>query len=104
LIEDFISEKVKDIFGHENKYILYDFTNTHFEGGAALFPKQNMAGTNKSITIFPQVTMVLLTDCNSLPTKLSRGFGYICVSHSGNGVLIEKVDVDYQLLVIMNLM
>jgi transposase len=68
-IEDYISEKVNDIFGLEDNYFLYDLTNTHFEGKPAGYKKAKYGRNKQKRNDCLQVTLGLLTDSNGMPKR-----------------------------------
>ncbi len=68
-IEDYLSGKVHDIFGLEDKYFLYDLTNTHFEGKVRRYPKAKYGRNKQKRNDCLQVTLGLLTDGNGLPRR-----------------------------------
>jgi len=68
-IEDYISGKVDDIFGLEDKYFLYDLTNTHFEGSAKGCSKAKFGRNKQKRNDCRQITLGLLTDSNGLPKR-----------------------------------
>jgi len=68
-IEDYISGKVDDIFGLEDKYFLYDLTNTHFEGSAIGCEKAKFGRNKQKRNDCRQITLGLLTDSNGLPKR-----------------------------------
>jgi transposase len=68
-IEDYISGKVDDIFGMEDKYFLYDLTNTHFEGSAIGCKKAKFGRNKQKRNDCRQITLGLLTDSSGLPKR-----------------------------------
>lgn len=68
-IEDYISGKVDDIFGLEDKYFLYDLTNTHFEGSAIGCKKAKFGRNKQKRNDCRQITLGLLTDSSGLPKR-----------------------------------
>lgn len=68
-IEDYISGKVDDIFGLEDKYFLYDLTNTHFEGSAIGCEKAKFGRNKQKRNDCRQITLGLLTDSSGLPKR-----------------------------------
>jgi transposase len=68
-IEDYLSGKVGNIFGIEDKYILYDLTNTHFEGSAKGCEKAKFGRNKQKRNDCRQITLGLLTDSSGLPKR-----------------------------------
>jgi transposase len=74
-IEKQLCQRTNDLFSLDNKIILYDLTNTHFES-----PKRNSAianyGKNKQKrNDCPQITLALVVDCMGFPkrSKILKG-------------------------------
>ncbi len=61
-IEKYLSNKISDIYQISGKYILYDLTNTHFEGKMKLYDKAKYGKNKQKRNDCPQVTLGLLTD------------------------------------------
>lgn len=68
-IEDYLSGEVEDIFGIEDKYFLYDLTNTHFEGSAKGCEKAKFGRNKQKRNDCRQITLGLLTDSSGLPKR-----------------------------------
>lgn len=68
-IEDYLSQKVRDIFALQDNYFLYDLTNTHFEGQSSLYSKAKYGRNKQKRNDCRQVTLGLLTDSNGLPKR-----------------------------------
>lgn len=103
-IEDYLSSKVNDIFGIQDKYILYDLTNTHFEGSAAGCEKAKFGRNKQKRNDCRQITLGLLTDSNGLP-KCSRYYaGNVGETTTFSQVLddLEKVVKDKKPVIIMD--
>ena len=61
-IETYLSTKISDIFDITSKYILYDLTNTHFEGQVKNYGKAKFGMNKQKRNDCRQVTLGLLTD------------------------------------------
>ena len=61
-IEPYLSHRISDIYQINNKYILYDLTNTHFEGKVKGYDKAKYGKNKQKRGDCPQVTLGLLTD------------------------------------------
>ena len=68
-IEDYLSKKVEDIFGLQDKFFLYDLTNTHFEGSAVGCKKAKFGRNKQKRNDCRQITLGLLTDSHGLPKR-----------------------------------
>jgi transposase len=68
-IEDYLSGKLDDILGLDDKYFLYDLTNTHFEGSALLCKKAKFGRNKQKRNDCRQITLGLLTDSNGIPKR-----------------------------------
>jgi len=68
-IEDYLSKKVEDIFGLEDKFFLYDLTNTHFEGSAVGCEKAKFGRNKQKRNDCRQITLGLLTNSHGLPKR-----------------------------------
>lgn len=68
-IEDYLSKRVEDIFGIQDKFFLYDLTNTHFEGSAAGCEKAKFGLNKQKRNDCRQITLGLLTDSHGLPKR-----------------------------------
>ncbi len=68
-IESYLSNKISDIYQITSKYILYDLTNTHFEGKMKLCDKAKYGRNKQKRNDCPQVTIGLLTDENGFCKK-----------------------------------
>lgn len=61
-IETYLSHKIADIYQINSKYILYDLTNTHFEGQIKIYDKAKFGKNKQKRNDCRQVTLGLLTD------------------------------------------
>lgn len=61
-IETYLSSKIADIYQINSKYILYDLTNTHFEGQIKTYDKAKYGRNKQKRNDCRQVTLGLLTD------------------------------------------
>ncbi|MEA3445476.1 MAG: IS1634 family transposase [Bacteroidota bacterium] len=61
-IETYLSNKISDIYEIDSKFILYDLTNTHFEGQAKNYEKAKFGRNKQKRNDCRQVTLGLLTD------------------------------------------
>ncbi len=61
-IEHYLSHRISDIYQINNKYILYDLTNTHFEGKVKDYDKAKYGKNKQKRGDCPQVTLGMLTD------------------------------------------
>ena len=61
-IEHYLSNRISDIYQINNKYILYDLTNTHFEGKVRDYDKAKYGKNKQKRGDCPQVTLGMLTD------------------------------------------
>jgi transposase len=61
-IEKYLSTKIESIYNIENKLILYDLTNTHFEGQMKLCPKAKHGHNKQKRYDCRQITLGLLAD------------------------------------------
>jgi transposase len=61
-IEKYLSDKIASIYNIENKLILYDLTNTHFEGQMKKCPKAKFGKNKQKRYDCRQITVGLLTD------------------------------------------
>lgn len=61
-IENYLGEQIASIYQIDNKYILYDLTNTHFEGKVKGYNKAKYGRNKQKRYDCPQVTVGLLTD------------------------------------------
>jgi transposase len=61
-IEKYLSDKISSIYKIENKLILYDLTNTHFEGMMKDCPKAKFGRNKQKRSDCRQITLGLLTD------------------------------------------
>ncbi|MCP3925319.1 MAG: IS1634 family transposase [Desulfobacterales bacterium] len=68
-IEAYLSNKISDIYQITSKYILYDLTNTHFEGKMKLYPNATFGRNKQKRNDCPQVTLGLITDENGFCKK-----------------------------------
>ncbi len=68
-IEEYLSNKINDIYQISNKYIVYDLTNTHFEGKMKLYDKAKYGRNKQKRNDCLQVTIGLLTDENGFCQK-----------------------------------
>ena len=68
-IETYLSNKISNIYQISSKYILYDLTNTHFEGKMELYDKAKYGRNKQKRNDCPQVTLGLLTDENGFCKK-----------------------------------
>jgi len=68
-IESYLNNKISDIYQLSNKYILYDLTNTHFEGKMKLYDKAKYGRNKQKRNDCPQVTLGLITDENGFCKK-----------------------------------
>ncbi|MCP3939947.1 MAG: IS1634 family transposase [Desulfobacteraceae bacterium] len=103
-IEDFISGKVDDIFGLEDKYFLYDLTNTHFEGSAIGCEKAKFGRNKQKRNDCRQITLGLLTDSNGLPKRSRYYPGNIGEITTFDNVLndLEKVAKGNKPVIVMD--
>jgi transposase len=103
-IEDFISGKVDDIFGLEDKYFLYDLTNTHFEGSAIGCKKAKFGRNKQKRNDCRQITLGLLTDSNGLPKRSRYYAGNIGEVTTFSQVLddLEKVAKNKKPVIVMD--
>ncbi|MFZ4548293.1 MAG: IS1634 family transposase [Bacteroidales bacterium] len=63
-IEQYLSGKIESIFKIENTLVLYDLTNTHFEGIMKLCPKAKYGRNKQKRSDCRQITLGLLADQN----------------------------------------
>jgi transposase len=61
-IEKYLSDKISSIYKIDNKLILYDLTNTHFEGMMKECPKAKFGRNKQKRSDCRQITLGLLTD------------------------------------------
>jgi len=90
-IEDYLSGKLDDIFGIEDKYFLYDLTNTHFEGSALLCKKAKFGRNKQKRNDCRQITLGLLTDSNGIPKRSRYYPGNVGEVNTFNQVLADLV-------------
>jgi transposase len=72
-IENHLSRREKDLFALEEKIILYDLTNTYFEGTAKTNPKAKYGRSKEKRNDCPLLTLGLVIDEMGFP-KMSRIF------------------------------
>ena len=70
-LENYLAQKEKDLFDLEEKIILYDLTNTHFEGSAKTNSKAKRGRAKNKRTDCPLLTLGMVIDEQGFP-KASR--------------------------------
>lgn len=70
-LENYLAQKEKDLFHLEEKIILYDLTNTHFEGSAKKNSKAKRGRAKNKRTDCPLLTLGMVIDEQGFP-KASR--------------------------------
>ena len=68
-LEKHLRERERDIFRLQEKIILYDLTNTHFEGKAAKNPKAKFGRSKKKRSDCRLVTLGLVIDGDGFPKR-----------------------------------
>ena len=66
-IETFLYQRESDLFQLKQTIVLYDLTNTYFEGGAQNNPKANFGRSKEKRSDCPIVTMGLVLDGDGFP-------------------------------------
>lgn len=61
-ISKYICERIEDIFNIESKIILYDLTNSHFEGQMKKVPKARYGKNKQKRNDCKQITLAMVTD------------------------------------------
>lgn len=69
LIEEFVYQREKDLFNLEDTLILYDLTNTYFEGRALQNPKAQYGRSKEKRGDCPLVTLGLKLDSSGFPKR-----------------------------------
>ena len=69
VLEQHLRERERDMFGLQEKIILYDLTNMHFEGMAAKNPKAKFGRSKKKRSDCRLVTLGLVVDGNGFPKR-----------------------------------
>jgi len=70
-LENYLARKEKDLFHLEEKIILYDLTNTYFEGSARTNPKAKRGRSKEKRSDCPLLTLGMVIDEQGFP-KTSR--------------------------------
>lgn len=68
-IEEYLSQKECDLFNLQEKVILYDLTNTFFEGSGKYNQKAHFGRSKEKRTDCPLVTMGLVLDSDGFPKR-----------------------------------
>jgi transposase len=68
-IETHLQDREKDLFNLDEKILLYDLTNTFFEGSAKYNPKAHFGRSKEKRSDCPLVTLSLLMDADGFPKK-----------------------------------
>jgi len=103
-IEDYLSKRVEDIFGLQDKFFLYDLTNTHFEGSAAACEKAKFGRNKQKRNDCRQITLGLLTDNHGLPKRSRYYPGNVGEGTTFSQVLddLEKMAVGKKPIIVMD--
>ena len=68
-IEHHLYQREMDLFNLERRIVLYDLTNTYFEGQAAINPKAQFGRSKEKRSDCPLVTMGLVLDGDGFPIR-----------------------------------
>jgi transposase len=68
-IETHLQERERNLFNLDEKILLYDLTNTFFEGSGKYNPKAHFGVSKEKRSDCPLVTLALLMDAEGLPKK-----------------------------------
>ncbi|MFO7554474.1 MAG: IS1634 family transposase [Desulfobacterales bacterium] len=68
-IESYLREREQHLFNLEEKVLLYDLTNTFFEGSGKYNPKAHFGVSKEKRSDCPLVTLALLMDTDGFPKK-----------------------------------
>ena len=66
-IESFLADREQDLFNLSRSLVLYDLTNTHFEGSCEMNPKAKRGRSKQKRSDCPLVTLGLVLDGNGFP-------------------------------------
>ena len=66
-IESFLADREQDLFNLSRSVVLYDLTNTYFEGGCQMNPKAKHGRSKEKRSDCPLVTLGLVLDGNGFP-------------------------------------
>ena len=68
-IEGYLRDRERQLFNLDEKILLYDLTNTFFEGSGKYNPKARFGVSKEKRTDCPLVTLALLMDADGFPKK-----------------------------------
>jgi hypothetical protein len=92
LIEDRLRENEKNLFSLKEKIILYDLTNTYFEGSARNNTKAKHGRSKEKRSDCPIVTLALVIDEQGFPKRSKILDGNVTESHTLLSMIKELID------------
>lgn len=88
-IELYLDRKISDIYDIDSKYILYDLTNTHFEGQMKSYDKAQFGKNKQKRNDCRQVTLGLLTDEHGFCKKSRYYAGNVSEPETFSTVVVD---------------
>lgn len=96
-IEQFLGKRIKKIFSINRKIVLYDLTNTHFEGQMKNSDKADFGRNKQKRNDCRQITLGLLVDENGFPANSKYYKGNIGEPGTLEGVIKDLSEFDNHL-------